>query len=198
MWKTFLLMTNPYHGQAIGAGLAMTIFLRMISMAEPLKLKIATLEDLPFIVDIYNSTIPGRMVTADTEPVSVEDRLAWFYEHDPQKRPLWVVQLGEDLCGWVSLQSFYGRPAYEATAEISLYLQENFRGKGIGKKVLHKVMEECPKLGIDTLLAFIFGHNQPSLRLFTKCGFAKWGYLPRVAQLDGIKRDLVILGKQIA
>lgn len=81
----------------------------------------ASIEDLPVIVDIYNSTIPSRMVTADTKPVTVEERLAWFKEHNTSKRPLWVVEYEDEICGWVSLQSFYGRPAYNATAEISIY-----------------------------------------------------------------------------
>ena len=55
-------------------------------------------DDLQFIVDIYNSTIPGRMVTADTEAVSVEDRLAWFREHNPEKRPLWIVEYEGEPC----------------------------------------------------------------------------------------------------
>lgn len=167
-------------------------------MTNSIKLKIATLEDLPIIVDIYNSTIPSRMVTADTELVSVEDRLEWFHEHNSEKRPLWVVEYEGEICGWVSLQSFYGRPAYNATAEISIYLHENYRGKGIGKKVLSMVIEECPKLGIDTLLGFIFAHNEPSIRLFSNFGFEEWAHLPEVAKLDGIKRDLVILGKKIS
>lgn len=167
-------------------------------MTKNLTFRFAALEDLPIIVDIYNSTIPSRMVTADTEPVTVEDRLEWFHEHNPEKRPLWVVEYDGEICGWVSLQSFYGRPAYHATAEISIYLHEKCRGKGIGKQVLSKVMEECPKLGIDTLLGFIFGHNEPSLRLFYNSGFEKWGHLPEVAELDGIKRDLLILGKKIS
>ncbi len=137
------------------------------------------------------------MVTADPEPVSVEERLAWFNEHNPEKRPLWIVECRGETCGWVSFQSFYGKPAYKATAEISIYLHENYRGKGLGKKVLKKVIEECPRLEIDTLLAFIFGHNEPSLRLFFSLGFAQWGFLPEVAELDQIKRDLVILGKKI-
>ena len=49
-------------------------------------------EDMPRIVEIYNSTIPGRMVTADTEPVSVQSRMKWFQEHSPERRPLWVVE----------------------------------------------------------------------------------------------------------
>jgi len=167
-------------------------------MTDEITLKIASIDDLPIIVDIYNSTIPSRMVTADTEAVSVEDRLDWFHEHHPARRPLWVVEVEEEICGWVSLQSFYGRPAYDATAEISLYLHENCRGKGLGKKVLSKVIEECPTFAIDTLLAFIFAHNEPSLRLFTNFGFGKWGHFPEVAILDGVKRDLVILGRKIS
>ncbi len=160
-------------------------------------LRQAKIEDLPDIVDIYNSTIPCRMVTADTEFVTVEDRLDWFYAHNPEKRPLWVVEIDGEMCGWVSLQSFYGRLAYNATAEISIYLHENFRGQGIGKKVLQKVLDECPGLGIDTVLGFIFGHNEQSIRMFTGLGFERWGFLPGIAILDGVRRDLVILGKRL-
>lgn len=169
----------------------------MINVTNEVTFRIATLEDLPIIVEIYNSTIPSRMVTADTEPVTVEDRLQWFYSHNPEKRPLWVVEFEEDICGWVSFQSLYGRPAYDATVEVSIYLHETYRGKGLGKKILSKVIEECPKYKIDTLLAFIFGHNEPSLKLFYSFGFEKWGHLPEVAELDGVKRDLLILGKKI-
>lgn len=167
-------------------------------MLDIITFRNANIDDLPIIVDIYNSTIPNRMVTADTEPVSIDDRLDWFNEHNPEKRPLWVVEYEDEICGWVSLQSFYGRPAYNATAEISIYLHENFRGKGLGKKILSKVIDECPQFEIDTLLGFIFGHNEPSLRLFSNFGFEKWAHLPEVAKLDGIKRDLVILGKKIS
>lgn len=167
-------------------------------MALEITFRDAALEDLPKIVEIYNSTIAGRMVTADTEPVTVEDRLKWFHEHNPSKRPLWVVETEGKICGWVSLQDFYGRPAYKATAEVSIYLDENFRGHGLGKTVLSKVIDVAPSCEVDTLLGFIFGHNEPSLRLFEKFGFEKWAHLPEVAILDGVKRDLVILGKKLS
>ncbi|WP_449398249.1 N-acetyltransferase family protein [Chryseobacterium wanjuense] len=79
----------------------------------------ATLEDLEKIVEIYNSTIPSRIVTADTENVSVESRLQWFNEHNPETRPLWVIEDQENkMIGWVSFSSFYGRPAYNGTCRI--------------------------------------------------------------------------------
>ena len=58
-------------------------------------------------------------------------------------------------------------------------------------------MAEAPSLHIDTLLGFIFGHNAPSLALFERHGFARWGVLPRVAVLDGLERDLVIVGRRL-
>lgn len=167
-------------------------------MLENITFRDASIDDLSIIVDIYNSTVPSRMATADTEFVSINDRLDWFKEHNPDKRPLWIVEYEGKICGWVSFQSFYGRPAYNGTAEISIYFNKDLRGKGLGKRTLSKVIEECPRLEIDTLLGFIFGHNEPSIRLFSSFGFEEWAHLPEVAKLDGIKRDLIILGKKIS
>jgi len=158
----------------------------------------ATPGDLNTIVEIYNSTIPSRLVTADLEPVSVESRQRWFDEHNPEKRPLWIVEDEREIIGWVSFQSFYGRPAYDATVEISIYLDEKQRGKGAGKSILQHCMEAAPALGIKTLLGFIFSHNEPSLKLFRHFGFEAWAHLPRIAVLDGEEKGLIILGKRIA
>lgn len=155
--------------------------------------------DLKKIVEIYNSTIPLRMVTADTESVSVESRQKWFDEHNPTKRPLWVIEDNfNQIVGWVSFQSFYGRPAYDATVEISIYLDEIQRGKGFGKQILQYCLDKAPGLGIKTLLGFIFSHNEPSLKLFRQFGFEDWATLPNIALLDGQERGLKILGKRIA
>lgn len=161
--------------------------------------RLATRDDLPGIVDIYNSTVASRMVTADTEPVSVASREAWFDAHQPERRPLWVCDAADGrMAGWVSFSDFYGRPAYGATAEVSIYLHEDFRGQGLGRFLLEAAIAHAPKVGVDTLLGFIFGHNAPSLALFERHGFARWGDLPRVAVLDGVERDLVILGRRLA
>jgi L-amino acid N-acyltransferase YncA len=158
----------------------------------------ATLDDLPEIVAIYNSTVPSRLVTADLEPVSVESRMAWFHAHGPRARPLWVVEESGKVIAWLSFTDFYGRPAYLRTAEVSIYLAESARGKGLGKQLLEAALAQAPSLGINTVLGFVFGHNEPSLRLFRSFGFAPWGTLPGVAVLDGVERDLVILGRRMA
>jgi len=161
--------------------------------------KDATLSDLDTIVKIYNSTVASRMVTADTDPVTVESRIKWFEEHSSDKRPLWMIENeDQDIVGWVSFQSFYGRPAYNATVEISIYLDENFRGRGYGKAVLAYALERCPEIGIKTLLGFIFAHNDASIKLFRHFGFEDWATLPDIAVLDNEERSLKILGKRIA
>lgn len=154
-------------------------------------------EDLPLIVAIYNATVASRMVTADTEPVSVDSRIRWFEEHLPSSRPLWVVEAQDGIAAWLSFSSFYGRPAYHRTAELSVYVHEAHRQRGLGRYLLTQALREAPALEIDTLLGFIFGHNLPSLALFEAFGFSRWGVLPRVAVLDGIERDLVIVGRRV-
>ena len=158
--------------------------------------RVATREDLPQIVAIYNATIPSRAVTADLEPVSVASRVRWFEEHSPDFRPLWVVDAEGQVAGWLSFSSFYGRPAYNKTAELSVYVHAGFRKRGIASYLLAQALDRAPGLGIDTLLGFIFGHNLGSLALFEKFGFARWGELPKVARLDGVERDLIIVGRR--
>jgi phosphinothricin acetyltransferase len=64
-----------------------------------LEIRDAVEADLPAIVEIYNSTVPSRLVTADTKPVSVESRRAWFREHDPESYPIWVAEAEGKVAG---------------------------------------------------------------------------------------------------
>lgn len=153
--------------------------------------------DLPRIVEIYNATVPSRLVTADLEPVSVASREAWFEAHTDGDRPLWVAESEGRVVAWLSFSSFYGRPAYDGTVEISIYIDEPFRARGLGRQLLAAAIEHAPAIGAHTLLGFIFGHNAPSLGLFARFGFETWGRLPRVAVLDGVERDLVIVGRRV-
>src|SRR5262249_15531593 len=97
----------------------------------------------------------------------------------------------------LSFSSFYGRPAYAATAEISIYVDAGHRRRGAGRALLAEAVARAPSFGVTTLLGFVFGHNAPSLALFEAHAFARWGDLPRVAVLDGVERDLVILGRRV-
>jgi L-amino acid N-acyltransferase YncA len=159
-------------------------------------IRLAAEGDLPRIVAIYNASIPGRLATADTEPVSVEERRPWFEKHGP-RRPIWVDERGGEVAGWASLSDFYGRPAYGATAELSIYVAPEAQRRGVARALVAHAIAAAPALGLTTLLGFVFGHNAPSLALMGRFGFARWGHLPRVAALDGAERDLDILGLRV-
>ena len=165
-----------------------------------MQIRDAVIGDLPRIVEIYNAAIPGRMATADTAAITVASREAWFAEH-AGNRPLWVAVQAqakhEKIAGWLSFSSFYGRPAYHATAELSIYVAPEFQRGGIARSLLARALAEAPRYGVKTLLGFIFAHNTPSSALFQRAGFVVWGHLPRVAELDRIERDLLILGLRL-
>jgi len=151
--------------------------------------------DLPAIVRIYNATVPTRMVTAELEPTTVEARLPWFREHSPEQYPFWVAESGDRVIGWLDFKKFLPRCAYRGTAEISVYVDEEFRRRGVGQRLLEHAIARAPSLGITALIGLIFGHNEPSLKLFERFGFERWAFLPGVAQLDGMERDLIVMGR---
>ena len=170
---------------------------RSQAVAAELRIRDALESDLPAIIDIYNATVPTRMVTAELEPTTVEARLPWFREHWPNQHPFWVAENDCGVIGWLDFKKFLPRCAYRGTAEISVYVHEKFRRQGVARHLLEEAIARAPSLGIDAMVGLIFGHNQPSLKLFERFGFERWGLLPRIARLDGNERDLVIMGRHL-
>ena len=162
--------------------------------ATKVKIRDARDSDLPAIVKIYNAAIATRISTAQLEPVTLEARRHWLKDHSPNRHPFWVLEIGGEVAGWLTLKSFLPRCAYRDTAEVSVYVDEKFRRRGIGRALLAEAIARAPSLGINAMVGLIFAHNEPSLRLFEQLGFEKWGHLPRVARLDEVECDLTIMG----
>ncbi len=160
-------------------------------------IRIAVEADLPAIVGIYNAAVPGRMATADIEPVTVASRQAWFAEHTPDHHPLWVDERDGDVAGWLSLGAFYSRPAWDITAEVSVYVAPAHRRQGVAAGLLERAIGEAPSLGLRALVGIIFAHNEPSLALFRWFGFERWAFMPRVTELDEVERDVVFVGRRV-
>jgi L-amino acid N-acyltransferase YncA len=162
-----------------------------------MKIRDAIEADLPAIIEIYNATVSTRIVTAELEPTTVEARLPWFREHSPDEHPFWVAESDARVIGWLDFKKFLPRCAYRGTAEISVYVDEKFRRRGVARRLLEEAIARAPSLGISAMVGLIFAHNEPSLRLFERLGFERWGLLPRIARLDEIERDLTIMGRHI-
>lgn len=158
-----------------------------------MKIRNATEEDLPSIIEIYNDSIPAGRSTADTQPITVTDRMEWFRQFDSTRRPIWVAVEDDRVVGCVYLSSFYaGRPAYDKTAEISTYIATSHQGKGLGTQLKQAMIEACPSLGVENLISMYFDHNEVTQRLNDKLGFEPAGHLTEIAEVLGLKRGLMI------
>jgi len=165
--------------------------------AEEMKIRDAVESDLPAIIEIYNAAVATRVATAQLEQVTLDERRNWLKEHSPDRHPFWVLEIDRKIAGWLTLKPFLPRCAYRGTAEVSVYVDEKFRRRGVGRTLLGEAIARASSLKINAMVGLIFAHNEPSLKLFERLGFEKWGLLPRVARLDDIERDLTIMGRPV-
>ena len=160
--------------------------------------RLATPEDLPAIVEIYNDAVLARTSTCDLEPVSIASRREWFAA---ARHPIWVGHEPGDprtVTGYLSFEPFLnGRRGYDPTLDLAVYLHPDHRGRGQGRHLLGEAITHAPKLGARTLATTIFADNEASIRLFRSLGFREWGRLPGVADLDGVVHDVVFVGRRV-
>ncbi|MCK5667030.1 MAG: N-acetyltransferase [Thiotrichaceae bacterium] len=163
-----------------------------------MNIRIADNNDLPQIVEIYNQAVTQRGATADLMPVSVESRQQWFNDHVPDSYPIWIAEQDSTIIGWCSVSAYRpGRMALRHTAEISYYVHQAHRRKGIGSILIQHAINQCDHLQINKLFTLLFDVNLPSVRILEKFGFVKWGYMPDVAEIDGKTCGHLIYGRAI-
>ncbi len=143
---------------------------RKTAATEEMEMKIrdAVEGDLPAIIEIYNAAIATRIATAQLEPVTLEERRDWLKEHPADRHPFWVLEIDGQIAGWLSFKPFLPRCAYRGAAEVSVYVHEKFRRRGIARQILEEASARAPGLGITAMVGLIFAHNEPSLRLFDR------------------------------
>jgi phosphinothricin acetyltransferase len=167
------------------------------ALAEQIKIRDAQDVDLAAIVRIYNDAVTTRISTAQLDPVTVEERKDWIKDHSPDKHPFWVAEIDGEVAAWLTVKAFIPRCAYSGTVELSVYVDQRFRRRGLARTLLEEIIARADSLGINAMVGLIFAHNEPSLKLFAQLGFEKWGLLPDVALLDGLHADLTIMGRHV-
>ena len=150
--------------------------------------------DLGRITEIYNQAILTTTATFDTEPKTTEERKEWFQKHS-EKYPLIVAELEGRVIGWASLTPWSDRCAYSDTAEISLYIDEAYRGKGIGKKLMSEIMEAGHRAKLHTVIARISEGNEVSVQMHKKAGFIIIGNMREVGRKFGKLLDVLLMQK---
>jgi L-amino acid N-acyltransferase YncA len=161
-------------------------------------IRLARHDDLPAIVDIYNQAIQTKQSTGDLQPVTVEDRVAWFQAHPSEKYPIFVAEMDGQVVGWCSLSAYrQGRDAFRHTVEISYYISFAHHRRGIGSALVGHALSACPALQIRHVFAIVLEGNQASIHLLEKIGFEKWGYLPQIADFDGREIGHLYYGRHV-
>ena len=142
----------------------------LIRKAEP--------EDLPRLLEIYNDEVANGTATFDTRPRSREEGRRWMEAHSTPSRPLCVAEEAGNLLGYVSLSDFNPKAAYAGTAELSLYIAREHRGRGVGTAMMEYILETARADGsLHSVVSLITADNAASLRLHERFGFRHMGTL---------------------
>jgi phosphinothricin acetyltransferase len=126
------------------------------------------------ILDIYNDAVFHSTATFDLEPRTWEGQQLWFQEHGPPYA-VFVATVGDRVAAWGSLSPFRPRPGYRFTAEDSIYVHQEFRGRGIGAALLGLLIEAASRGRFHSVMALIDGDNAISVRLHERFGFQHVG-----------------------
>ena len=158
----------------------------------------AHINDLEAINTIYNQAVKKRFSTAHLEPVLFDERLHWFFSHDPDQYPLYVYEEKAHIKGWISLSTYRGdRQALAHVAEVSYYVEEANQGKGIGTSLMAHAIELAPDYSFSVIIAILLSHNYPSIALLKKFGFEEWGRMPGIAIIDDTVSDHLYYGLKV-
>ncbi|HXT38459.1 MAG TPA: GNAT family N-acetyltransferase [Candidatus Angelobacter sp.] len=159
-----------------------------------MKVRPATHDDLPGILEIYNEAVLNTTATYDYEPRTLEHRTAWFEDHVKSGLPVFVA-LAEDgrVVGWSALNRYHDRKGYQFTTENSVYVAAGHRGKGIGRLLMKPLVEAARARGLHAILAGIDAENEASVRLHASFGFVKAAHFTQVGFKFGRWLDVVYM-----
>lgn len=146
-------------------------------------------DDWPWIKRIYEEGLATGVATFETEAPT--DWEAWDQKYLPICR--WGAEEESKLMGWIALTPFSKRWVYRGVGEISVYVGKGYRGNGVGRILMQKVLQEAPEQGFWTLQSAIFAQNTSSIQLHKELGFRQVGVRERIAKRDGKWHDNVLL-----
>jgi phosphinothricin acetyltransferase len=164
-----------------------------------MEIRLAREKDLLRIHDIYNQAVRQGFCTAHLEALTLEESSRWFRNHDPATFPVFVAVYGDVVEGWISLGPYRkDRQALIHVAEVSYYVDENARGRGLGNKLLEYALRVAPEFGFSVLIAILLAKNPASIALLNKHGFSCWGTMPGIARIGDQTSDHLYYGLKLS
>ena len=152
----------------------------------------ATLEDAGPIAVIYNQGIEDRIATLETELRSAEERRQWIAARDA-RHPVLVAEDAGVVVAWGSLNSFNPRHAYDHVVDLSLYVERGWRGRGVGRRFLARLLDLARELGYHKMVLAAFPFNAAGMALYERMGFATVGIYREQGLLDGKWVDVIVM-----
>lgn len=154
--------------------------------------------DLPHINCIYNQAVNQGFCTAHLEQVDMVYRKQWFDRHQENRFPVFVVESRSKVQAWLSLSPYrQGRQALDHVAEVSYYVDRDFRRKGAASLLMDHAIQEAPTRGICILIAILLDKNPASIALLQKYAFSRWAALPGIALIKGEQADHLYYGLKL-
>jgi L-amino acid N-acyltransferase YncA len=147
--------------------------------------------DTQAIADIYNEGIATRLATFETEPRTAADVQAWLVAGE--RLPVLVAEEGATVLGWARILAYSDRPVYEGVGEVSVYVAEHARGRGLGRALLEELQRNATELGYWKLVGKLFTANAASAAMVRRCGWREVGMHHRHSRLDGEWRDVLLV-----
>jgi L-amino acid N-acyltransferase YncA len=157
----------------------------------------ATWADIETIGAIYNEAMLEGGFTGHLEPLSVENRQAWYLEHQG-RYAIFVKTADGSVVGYAAISSYrQGRGAFDETCEVSCYLAGAYRDRGFGKELIKHAVEHASCAGFRLVIATVLGGNQRSIGLLSGLGFSILGKLPNAAKINGTHFDHIYLCRSL-
>jgi phosphinothricin acetyltransferase len=161
---------------------------------DPYTIRPAVRDDVPAILAIYNEAVLHTTATYDEEPLTLEQRRAWYDEHVRARLPVFVaLDAAGTVAGWSSLSWYHAKPGYRFTVENSVYVATAHQGRGLGARLLAPLIEAAQQRGLRAILAAIDSGNTASLRLHARFGFEPVGHFRQIGRKFGRWLDVVYL-----
>lgn len=162
-------------------------------MSDEIIIRRATTGDADGIARIYNHAVLNLAATAQETVQSASERTAWLAEHDAQGLPVFVAAQGGTVVGWSSLSAFHARSGYRFTVEDSVYVDADWYGRGLGKRLLAPLVQHARHAGFHAIIAWVDGENAASMALHAGFGFVEVGRFREVMRKFGRWLDVVVL-----
>lgn len=158
---------------------------------KDIRIRKAEYEDLKSLLEIYNYEVVNGVATLDLHPKTMEEWEKWFYAHNVENHPLLVAELRGQAAGYASLSSYREKEAYRSTVELSVYIGNSYRRKGVATKLMKEIIEEAKK-DKDThlVVSVITAGNEASVKLHEKYGFTFCGTIHEVGMKFGRYLDI--------